>query len=200
MTTNPEELPGPDPFTVFESWYSDAVRSGAPFADAMTLATATPDGCPSARIVLYKGITQGAILFVTNYESQKADELERNPQAALVFFWPALSRQVRIAGRVERAGAEESDLYFKSRPRESQLGAWASPQSRPIASRAELVQRFADAERRFAGSEVERPSFWGGYKLVPRMFEFWSSREFRLHDRFRYERAEAGFRYQRLAP
>jgi pyridoxamine 5'-phosphate oxidase len=195
-----DEALGEDPVAIFAAWYDDAVRSGAPFADAMTLATATPDGRPSARIVLYKGLSSGGIFFVTNYESQKARELTDNPEAALVFFWPALGRQVRIAGRVERASDAESDAYFQSRPRESQLGAWVSAQSQPIASRADLERRFRELEQRFEGQTLSRPEFWGGYRLVPRQFEFWLSRQFRLHDRFRYERGDGGWRCERLAP
>lgn len=200
MTDLPPDAPGADPFAVFELWYADALKSGAPFPDAMTLATATRDGKPSARIVLFKGLLRGGLLFVTNYGSRKARELDENPEAALVFFWPALERQIRITGRVERASAEESDAYFRSRPRESQLGAWASPQSRPLASRAELERRFAEAQARFQGKDVARPEFWGGYLLFPNTFEFWSSQEFRLHDRFSFERTDGGFRCQRLAP
>jgi len=194
------ETPESDPVAMFETWYADAVRSGALFPDAMTLATATADGRPSARIVLYKGVKDGGIFFVTNYESRKAAELEQNPRAALVFFWAALERQLRVEGSVERARGEDSDAYFQSRPRESQLGAWASPQSRAIASRDELERRFEEFERRFAGRDVERPASWGGYRLVPEMFEFWSSREHRLHDRLRYERTAGGWRTERLAP
>jgi pyridoxamine 5'-phosphate oxidase len=200
MSSAPGDTLGEDPVAIFTAWYDDAVRSGAPFADAMTLATATPDGQPSARIVLYKGISGGGLFFVSNYESQKARELADNPEAALVFFWAALGRQVRIAGRVERASDEESDGYFRSRARESQLGAWVSAQSRPLSSRAELEASFREIEQRFAGQPVERPAFWGGYRLVPRMFEFWLSREHRLHDRFRYERAADGWRCERLSP
>jgi pyridoxamine 5'-phosphate oxidase len=200
MPSDADETLGQDPFAIFSAWYDDAVRSGAAFADAMTLATATRDGRPSARIVLYKGLSAGGLFFVTNYESRKARELAENPEAAVVFFWPALGRQVRIVGRVERASRQESDEYFKSRPRESQLGAWVSPQSQPVASRAELEQRFRDLERRFAGQPIERPEFWGGYRLVPQKFEFWLSREHRLHDRFSYELIADGWRCARLAP
>jgi len=200
MQSAPDEALGEDPVVIFAAWYEDAVRSGAPFPDAMTLATATSDGRPSARIVLYKGLRGPGIFFVTNYESQKARELEGNPEAAVVFFWPSLGRQVRIVGQVERATSEESDAYFRSRPRESQLGAWVSAQSQPLASRAELEQRFRELEQSFEGKPIERPAFWGGYRLVPRVFEFWLSREFRLHDRFRYELAGGGWRCERLAP
>jgi pyridoxamine 5'-phosphate oxidase len=185
--------------TAFRAWFDEAVERGAPFADAMTLATATADGAPSARVVLYKGIDDG-ILFYTSYESRKASELEDNPRAALVFYWPILHRQVRIEGRVERVTAALSDAYFATRPRESQLGAWASPQSRAVASREALDESFSELDRHWAGRSVERPPFWGGYRLLPQRVELWIGREARLHDRFVYERAGNAWQRTRLGP
>jgi len=192
--------PGGDPLAVLNTWYEEAVRRGDPLPDAMTLATATLDGRPSARIVLFKGIKRGGVLFVTNYQSRKAREMEQNPRAALVMHFPTWERQVRIEGRVERATAEESEAYFQSRPRGSQLGAWASPQSRPIQSRAELDSLAHDVEARFADRPVTRPEFWGGYLVFPESVELWLGRPDRLHDRFLYRQAGDGWNVQRLAP
>lgn len=189
------------PWEVFDSWFAEAVAQGEPFAEAMTLATATRDGRPSARVVLYKGTRDGGLLFFTNYESQKGIELADNPRAAAVFHWPRLWRQARVEGSVERLGPEQCDAYFHSRPRESQLGAWASPQSRVVESRAVLDAAFDHAVERFEGRPVERPPYWGGYRLVPELFEYWIGRDHRLHDRFRYDRApSSGWLQVRLAP
>jgi len=168
--------------------------------DAFALATATPDGRPSVRIVLFKGMRDGALRFVTNYESRKGQELAANPHAALTFFWPALDRQVRMEGRVTRASAEESDRYFASRDRESQLGAWASQQSRPVASRAEITAAMERTRARFAGRAVERPPHWGVLHFVPELVELWISAAGRMHDRFLYQRAGTAWRVQRLMP
>ncbi|MES1188565.1 MAG: pyridoxamine 5'-phosphate oxidase [Myxococcales bacterium] len=197
--------PGSEPLSVLNAWYEEAVQSGAPTADAMTLATASRDGRPSARIVLFKGLLRGGVLFVTNYQSRKARELDENPRAALVMHFPKLERQVRLEGRVERASEAESEAYFQSRPRGSQLGAWASPQSQPIASRAELDQRARDVEARFATQPVTRPEFWGGYLVFPERVELWLGRPDRLHDRFLYQRQDASsgtttWTIERLAP
>lgn len=192
--------PGPDPLVVLNTWYEEARLSGAPLPDAMTLATATGDGRPSARIVLFKGILRGGIFFVTNYGSRKAQELDANPRAALVMHFAAAERQVRVEGRVERSSEAESEAYFASRPRGSQLGAWASPQSQPIASRAELEQRTRELEARFADAPVPRPRDWGGYLVLPERIELWLGRPDRLHDRFVYSRREDGWSVQRLAP
>jgi pyridoxamine 5'-phosphate oxidase len=178
--------PGPEPLSVLNAWYVEAVRRGDPMPDAMTLATASADGRPSARIVLYKGLQRGALLFVTNYSSRKARELAENPRAALVMHFPLMERQVRVEGRVEKATVAESEAYFRSRPRGSQLGAWASPQSQPISSRAELDARAQGVEQRFAGGEVALPDFWGGYLVFPETIELWLGRKDRLHDRFLY--------------
>jgi pyridoxamine 5'-phosphate oxidase len=188
-----------DPLALLRRWYAEA-QAAAPRADAMTLATATPDGHPSARIVLLKGIEDDGVTFFTNYESRKGGELEANPHAALVLLWPAIDRQVRLAGAVRRLSAQESDAYFATRPRGSQLGAWASQQSRPLRDRAQLDERFAQAEARYAGRPVPRPPHWGGFKLVPQEVEFWQARPNRLHDRFAYVRDPGGWTRTRLAP
>src|SRR5260221_13865043 len=181
--------PGPEPLSVLNAWYQESLSRRDPIPDAMTLATASKDGRPSARVVLFKGIQRGGVFFVTSYRSRKARELAENPHAALVMHFPLLERQVRLEGRVERASDAESDAYFRERPRGSQLGAWASPQSAPIASRAELDALAKSTEERFAGSEVTRPDFWGGYLGFPRSVGLWLGRPDRLHDRFVYRRA-----------
>lgn len=192
--------PGADPLSVLQRWYEEAQAKKDPLPDAMTLATASRDGRPSARIVLFKGILRGAIFFVTNYQSRKARELEENPRAALVLHFPTWERQVRVEGRVEKATAADSEAYFQSRPRGSQLGAWASPQSQPIASRAELEARSHEVEERFAAAPVTRPEFWGGYLVIPEVVELWLGRTDRLHDRFVYRPAAEGWSIERLAP
>jgi pyridoxamine 5'-phosphate oxidase len=191
---------GADPLGILAAWYRDAVDSGQAMPDAVALATSSPDGRPSARMVLYKGMSGGAPVFFSNYESRKAHELEDNPRAAMLFYWSSLTRQVRVEGRVERLAPAESDAYFATRERESQLGAWASPQSRLIGDREELDRRFAELEREHAGKAIPRPSFWGGYRLIPESIEFWIGREHRLHDRYRYTRAGSGWTFERLAP
>jgi pyridoxamine 5'-phosphate oxidase len=190
-----------DPLAVFVEWFGDAEARGLPFADAFSLATATPEGKPSVRVVLYKGLSaDGKLRFVTNFESRKGRELEQNPQAAAVFFWPGLERQVRMEGRVERAPEAESDRYFAGRDRESQLGAWASAQSRPIASRADLEGSLTRERGRWQGRTVERPPHWGMLYLVPERVELWLGGAHRLHDRFSYERADGAWRALRLSP
>jgi len=189
-----------DPLALLRRWYAEAQAAG-PRADAMTLATATPDGRPSARIVLLKGIEDDGVAFFTNYESRKGRELAANPHAALVLLWPAVDRQVRLAGAVQRLSAQASDAYFATRPRGSQLGAWASRQSEPLRDRAQLDERLAEAEARYAGGPVPRPPRWGGLRLVPREIEFWQGRPDRLHDRFAYVRAaDGGWTRTRLSP
>jgi pyridoxamine 5'-phosphate oxidase len=185
---------------VFENWFAEAQALDPRFADAMTLATATRDGRPAARTVLYKGLVEGALCFVSNYGSGKGQELEQNPRAALVFFWSSLNRQVRIEGHVERASAAWSDRYFAGRARSSQIGAWASEQSRVIASRDVLEARLAEAEARFRDQTVPRPAFWGGYRLEPERLEFWLGQDARLHDRFSYQRSTSGWDVERLSP
>lgn len=194
--------PGPDPLSVLNAWYLEASGRGDPTPDAMTLATASRDARPSARVVLFKGLLRGGVLFVTNYRSRKARELDENPRAALVMHFPLLERQVRLEGEVERATADESEAYFRERPRGSQLGAWASPQSQAISSRAELEAWAKGAQDRFAEGAVPRPDFWGGYLFFPERVELWLGRADRLHDRFSYRRAtrDAAWVIERLAP
>ena len=189
-----------DPLVTLEHWHAEARSAGAIEPDAMTLATATADGRPSARIVLYKGTQDGKIQFVTNYASRKGRELAQNPAVALVFFWIEIQRQVRIEGRAERSGDAQSDRYFETRPRESQLGAWASEQSEVIASRAELEARYAAVDERFRGKTVPRPADWGLYEVTPQVLEFWSSRPYRLHDRSRFQRSGDGWSLDLLSP
>ena len=194
------ETLGPDPLAIFEAWYEQARALDARFPDAMTLATASLDGRPRARTVLYKGLLNGRLCFVTNYESSKGRELQANPHAALVFFWANLNRQVRFEGRVEQAPAAWSDQYFAERARSSQIGAWASAQSQVLTSRAVLEARIAETETRFAGQPVPRPPFWGGYCVKPERVEFWLGQDARLHDRFSYQRTASGWDVERLSP
>ena len=191
-----------DPVAELGRWLDEARQAALHEPEAMALATAEPSGRPSVRMVLLRGLDERGLRFYTSYESRKARELAANPEAAAVLNWgPPLRRQARIEGQVERLSAEESLAYFGTRDRASQLGAWASPQSRPLADRGELDARFAAAEERFAGvDDVPLPPFWGGYLLVPRAFELWQNRPSRLHDRARYERVASGWHRTRLAP
>jgi pyridoxamine 5'-phosphate oxidase len=188
-----------DPLQQLRRWLDEA-RAAAPQPDAMTLATADPDGRPSARVVLLRWLDAEGITFFTNRTSRKAEELSRNPVAALVFHWWELGRQVRVEGTVEETTPEESHEYWVSRPRGSQLAAWASPQSQALTGRDELDGLVAEAEERFAGTDVPLPPHWGGYRIRPDRIEFWTHREDRLHDRMLYLREDGEWRRQRLAP
>jgi pyridoxamine 5'-phosphate oxidase len=191
----------PDPITQLRVWLDAAITVGVPDANAMVLATATPDGVPSARVVLLKGLDERGLAFFTNYQSRKGRELAANPRAAVTFFWPELERQVRAEGSVEQVTPAESDEYFRSRPVDSRLGAWVSEQSEVVVGgRPELERRLAEVTDRFRGREVERPPHWGGYRLAPTAVEFWQGRPARLHDRLRYVPDEGGWRVERLAP
>jgi pyridoxamine 5'-phosphate oxidase len=190
----------PDPIEQFQTWLNEAFAAKLPLPEAMTLATATPDGKPSARMVLLKQVDHDGFVFYTNYHSVKARQLDTNPYAALVFYWAQFDRQVRVEGSVSRTSAEESRDYFATRPRESQIGAWASEQSETIANRAVLEERAVELERRYYDREIDRPEHWGGYRLKPERIEFWKSRTGRLHDRLVYQREGDGWTITRLAP
>ena len=181
-----------DPIRQFGEWYDDAESSGLLLPESVALATATSDGVPSVRMVLLKGVDERGFRFFTNYESRKAVELDANPRAALCFHWSVLERQVRVEGAVERLSREESEEYFETRDRGSQIGAWASRQSRPLDRRADLETRVREREVEFLGRPVPLPDFWGGYRLRPDRIEFWQGRRNRLHDRLVYEPAESG--------
>jgi len=189
-----------DPIIQLGRWLDDAIAAGVLEPNAMTLATATSSGAPSARIVLLKGLDARGVVFYTNYESAKGRDLAENPRAALVLFWKELERQVRIEGDVSKVSAAESDAYFSSRPRGSRLGAIASAQSAPIASREALDARLAEVEARYADGEIPRPDGWGGYRVAPRRIELWQGRTNRLHDRIAYVRDGGGWIRQRLSP
>jgi pyridoxamine 5'-phosphate oxidase len=189
-----------DPIKQFKLWFDDAIASGMKLPEAMTLATATPGGTPSARVVLLKSVDTDGFVFYTNYSSAKARDLEANPTAALVFYWSQFDRQVRVQGVVEHVTPEESQAYFRTRPRESQIGAWASPQSEVIENRETLEARVAELEELYGDREIECPEHWGGYRLKPTRIEFWKGRLGRLHDRIVYERDGAGWKISRLAP
>jgi pyridoxamine 5'-phosphate oxidase len=181
----------PDPLEQFRSWFAEAAGA-LDVPEAVALATASPAGAPSVRMVLLKGFDERGLVFYSHYTSRKGRELEANPQAALLFHWRPLGRQVRVEGRVERLPAEESDAYFATRPRGAQLGAAASRQSEPLGSRAELDERLGEVEGTLGGGPVPRPPTWGGYLVVPEAWEFWQHRASRLHDRFRYVRKRGG--------
>jgi pyridoxamine 5'-phosphate oxidase len=189
-----------DPLKQFERWFAEARGEGLAAPEGMALATATPDGRPSVRMVLLKDAGEQGFDFFTHYDSRKGGELAANPHAALLFHWQPLGRQVRVEGPVARIATEESEAYFVTRPLESRLAAWASPQSRPLESRDDLERRFAEAKERFPGTEVPRPPHWGGYRLEPDAYEFWQHGDNRLHDRVRYTRDGAAWRRERLAP
>jgi pyridoxamine 5'-phosphate oxidase len=193
------EIPEAEPLAPFGRWLDEAGAS-EPNATAATLATATRDGRPSARAVLLKGFDARGFVFYTNLESRKSEELYANPYAALCFLWKSRGRQVRVEGAVEPVDAAEADAYFATRPRDSQLGAWASEQSRPLADRAELERRVEEMARRFADGAVPRPSFWSGFRVGPERIEFWQERAHRLHDRLLFLREGPAWRRQRLYP
>jgi pyridoxamine 5'-phosphate oxidase len=191
----------PDPRRQFAAWLAEAQATGLREPTAMTLATADAQGRPSARVVLMRGYDERGVIFYTNYESQKGRELAVNPRAALVFYWDPLGRQVRMEGAVQPLARPDSEVYFRSRPRGSRIAAWASAQSRPIPGREALETAFEDAARRFPDGDVPLPPYWGGYVLVPEVYEFWEGRPDRLHDRLRYTRDPDGrWRRVRLAP
>ncbi len=196
----PEADAGSDPIGLFLEWLEAAKKSGLIEPTSMTLATSSSEGRPSARTVLLKGVDERGFLFFTNYSSRKAADLDANARAALVFYWPPLLRQVIVEGTVGRVSHEESEAYFRTRPRGSQLAAWASRQSEPLASRTELLERHEKLEKEYRGREVDAPPFWGGYRLAPSRIEFWQARPNRLHDRILFERSGGGWVASRLNP
>jgi pyridoxamine 5'-phosphate oxidase len=190
----------PDPIRLLDQWLADALTAGIPEPNAMCLSTVDSLGQPSSRMVLLRDLSDKGLIFYTNYTSRKAIELADNPQVALLFYWTDLDRQIRIEGHVELVTAEVSDAYFQSRPRDHQIGAWGSPQSASIPDRKAIednVQRF---DKMFEGKDVPRPSFWGGYVVIPHQIEFWQGRESRLHDRYRFVKNDGGWKMERLAP
>ena len=189
-----------NPFVQFTEWWNDALASNIDEVNAMTLATVNAAGKPSARIVLLKGMSEEGYEFYTNYESHKAKEMAGNSNVALVFFWKELERQIRIEGTVKKAPEDVSDIYFNSRPAESRIGAWSSPQSKIISSREILEDNVIANKTKFEGKEITRPTFWGGYIVEPVLFEFWQGRSNRLHDRIEYVKNETGWIKRRLAP
>jgi pyridoxamine 5'-phosphate oxidase len=190
----------PDPIVQFMRWMQDALDAGLRMPNEMTLATADRSGRVSARMVLLRGVDERGFRFFTNYQSRKARQLADNPRAALVFFWAALERQINVEGEVERVVAAESDDYWVTRPPGSRLGAWVSHQSEVIAGRGELDGALAEVAERYGGGDIPRPPFWGGYRVVPDMIEFWQGRPNRLHDRLSYRRARGAWVIERLAP
>jgi pyridoxamine 5'-phosphate oxidase len=195
-----EQDADPDPLRMFLGWFDEARGTGMELPEAVALATATPDGVPSARMVLMKGADERGIVFFTSYASRKSRELDANPRAALLFYWQALGRQVRVEGAVERCSAQETERYVRSRPPASQISALASPQSQVVESREWLEERVAELAARYASAEPELPTHWGGWRLKPAEWEFWQHREDRLHDRLRYRPAGDRWAIERLGP
>lgn len=190
---------GDCPLKLARQWLEEATREGIPEANGVCLSTVSRDGCPDSRVVLVKEFDSAGPIFYTNYEGRKGKQLEAEPRAGMVFWWQSLRRQVRLSGQVEKVSGECSDAYFATRPREAQLGAWASLQSRPMESRRELDERLAEVAKRFP-DEVPRPPHWGGYRLLPQRVEFWQGRNSRLHDRFVFEKNGRDWSVQRLMP
>lgn len=190
----------PDPIVQFTTWLEQAIAAEAREPTGMTVATVDADGTPSARIALLKGVNEHGFVFYTSYDSRKGRAIAANNKVALVFWWPELERQVRVEGRAEKVSAEETRAYFASRPRASQLGAWASPQSSPLRDREELDKRYAQVGARFAEGPIDAPPHWGGYRIAPQRVELWQGRPSRLHDRIVYERHGDGWRISRLGP
>lgn len=196
----PEAAESGDPIEMFGTWFDAARESGILLPESVALATATPAGVPSVRMVLLKGVDEHGFVFFTNYASRKSDEIEANPNAALCFHWAVHHRQVRVAGSVTRISEDESLAYFASRDRGSRIGAWASKQSQTLGERKELEERMREMEERFRGDEVPLPPFWGGYRIAPTTIEFWQGRADRLHDRLVFTRSGEGWSTQRLYP
>lgn len=196
----PDLAAGDDPIKLFGEWYRAAEESGMLLPETMTLATSNRDGRPSARAVLLKKWSDRGFVFFTNYVSRKAKELDENPFAALLFHWPILERQVRVEGPVERISEDESAAYFRTRARGSRIGAWASYQSDVLADRDELERRVRETEERFSGQDIPLPPFWGGYRVIPELIEFWQGRVNRLHDRLAYRRVDGDWQTERLWP
>lgn len=191
---------GANPIDLFDRWFREAVNAGINEPSAMALSTLGTDGYPQSRIVLLKGYGEEGFSFFTNYESQKGNALAQYPKASLLFFWPELQRQIRITGKVEKTSVEESEEYFRSRPRGSRLGAWTSEQSQEIPSRKTLEERYEVFDRKFPEEDIPKPPHWGGYRLTPLTFEFWQGRENRLHDRISFRKENGKWRTARLAP
>lgn len=196
----PEATEDEEPIDLFKAWYAAAEESGILHPEAVALATATPDGQPSVRMVLLKGVDERGFTFFTNHGSRKASDIEANPRAALCFHWAVHERQVRVSGMVSRIGDEESSAYFRTRGRGSRVGAWASKQSETLPSRAVLEERVRDVKERFADGDIPLPPFWGGYRIAPESIEFWQGRADRLHDRLVFEREASGWSSRRLYP